>query len=241
MLTPSYDQLPHVYTGTNIQVDPQVYELENEAADPEQRLEQAMWAIQPWTDRHVLDLGAGTGFHLPRFHQAAQHVFAVEPDHDLRLHAMRRCLDAGLSRVSILAGAATYIPLRDASIDVCHARFAYFFAPDCDPGLIELERVMRPGGVAFIIENDLRSGTFARWLRASPFAHDSDPAELEAYWAERGFTLVRVASSWTFADRAAMEAVVRLEFGAQLAERFLAEEPSLSISYHYALYYRRYA
>jgi predicted RNA methylase len=37
-------------------------------------------AARPWQDQVVLDLGAGTGFHLERFHRHAQQVLAVEPD-----------------------------------------------------------------------------------------------------------------------------------------------------------------
>ena len=42
----------------------------------------------------------------------------------------------------------------DASVDVVHARWAYFFGPGCEPGLRELARVLRRGGAAFVIDND---------------------------------------------------------------------------------------
>ena len=65
-----------------------------------------MWRIAPWRDEVVLDLGAGTGFHLERFHHQAQQVIAVEPDGRLRLLAMERVARLGLERVSVLAGSA---------------------------------------------------------------------------------------------------------------------------------------
>lgn len=73
------DQLPGVHVAPNIQRAPDLYEIENIAVDPDGRIEAAMREIAPRDDRTVLDIGAGTGFHIPRFHQHAQHVIAVEP------------------------------------------------------------------------------------------------------------------------------------------------------------------
>jgi SAM-dependent methyltransferase len=110
--------LPGVHPSANIQGDPDLYEIENRAADPDGRIEQAMWQIAPWQDRVVLDLGAGTGFHLERFHRHAQQVIAVEPDGRLRLLAMERVARLGLERVSVLAGSAERLLLADASVGV---------------------------------------------------------------------------------------------------------------------------
>lgn len=234
------DALPGVHVAPNIQTAPDVYEIENLAADPEGRIEDAMQTVANWRGKDVLDLGAGTGFHLPRFHTLARHVFGVEPHARSRLRAMRRAVELGLERVSILNGSAEQLPLRDHSIDICHARFAYFFAPDCEPGLIELERVMRPGGTAFVIDNDLQHGTFARWLREHPAWQAADGPTIEAFWQAHGWSLTRIASAWRFGSRADLEAVVRLEFGDSLAARLLREHQGLSVDYHYCLYHRTY-
>ena len=62
-------------------------------------------------------------------------------------------------------GTAQAIPLPDASVDVVHARWAYFFGPGCEPGLAELDRVVRRGGTAFVIDNDASRSTFGGWFR----------------------------------------------------------------------------
>jgi ubiquinone/menaquinone biosynthesis C-methylase UbiE len=236
---PSYRDLPGIHPSPNIQTAPELYEVENRAADPGQRVEQAMQAIANWTGKTVLDLGAGTGFHIPRFQQA-EHIFAVEPHDESRLLAMERTTGLGLHNVSILKGSAEYIPLRDRSVDICHSRFAYFFAPDCIPGLRELERVMRPGGTAFIVDNDLGNGTFADWLRQSPYYKSATAAEAAEFWREQGFSEQSIPSEWRFERRQDLENVVRLEFGEDLAARLLAGHDGLQISYHYKLYYRSY-
>jgi SAM-dependent methyltransferase len=234
------DTLPGVHAAPNIQTAPDVYEIENLAADPDGLIEQAMWAISPWHGKLVLDLGAGTGFHLPRFHERARHVIAVEPHAPSRLRAMARVAALGLERASVMTGSAEQVLLPDHSIDICHARFAYFFAPGCEPGLRELQRVIRPGGTAFVIDNDLRHGTFAAWLQQSPNWQEVDPSEVEQFWADRGFTLTRIASEWRFRDRADLEAVVRLEFGDDLAQHLLATHSGTRVEYGYCLYHRRY-
>ncbi len=217
-----------------------MYELENQAADPEQRIEAAMAAIAPWTGRVVLDLGAGTGFHGARFHATAQHLFAVEPDDGSRMQLLQRAVQLGLHNLSVIKGSAEYIPLRDQSIDICHARLAYFFAPDCLPGLRELERVMRPGGTAFINDNDLANGTFARWLLRAGYIKEGDAASTGAFWAAQGFTAISIVSEWRFQTRADLESVVQLEFGEDLAQTLLADHTELSVAYHYQFYYRTY-
>jgi ubiquinone/menaquinone biosynthesis C-methylase UbiE len=236
---PSYRDLPGIHPSPNIQTAPDLYEVENRAADPDQHIERAMQAMAAWTGKTVLDLGAGTGFHTPRFHQA-EHIFAVEPHDDSRLLAMQRIADLALHNVSILKGSAEYIPLRDQSVDICHSRFAYFFAPNCLPGLRELERVMRPGGTAFIIDNDLVEGTFAEWLQQSPYYKNATASEVAQFWREQGFTEGSIASEWRFERREDLENVVRLEFGDELAANLLTQHEGLRISYHYKLYYRSY-
>lgn len=100
--------------------------------------------------------------------------------------------------------------------------------------------MIRPGGAAFIVDNDLRSGTFAAWLRRLPDWAQRDPDTVEHFWSDHGFTLTRIPSVWQFERRADLETVVRNEFRGGVAEQLLAEHEGLSVEYHYALYHRRY-
>lgn len=232
--------LPGVHASPNIQKAPDIYEIENCAADPDHSIERVMATLAPWHEKVVLDLGAGTGFHLARFHESAAHVFAVEPHDPSRLRAMARVAASGLTRTSILTGSAEQILLPDQSVDMIHARFAYFFAPDCEPGLQEVARVIRPRGTVFIIDNDLRTGTFASWVRRSPWVGETTPDEVEQFWTHHGFTLHRIASEWRFQSRADLEAVVSIEFPGELARQILDEHQGTTVEYHYCLYSRQY-
>jgi SAM-dependent methyltransferase len=203
----------------NIWRHPDVYETENRAADPDGRLRVAMLAIRDWAGQAVLDLGCGTGFHLPMFAETAAFVVGVEPNDRLVDIARRRCRQ--LPGVEVRQGAAQRLPLPDASIDVVQVRWAYFFGPGCEPGLRELDRVVRRGGTAFVIDNDATRSTFGRWFRQAKPRYD--PAAVERFWSANGWTRVPVDMGWRFTTWSDFEAVVRIEFDPGSADRILAE------------------
>ncbi len=235
-----WHQVPAFQRAPNISGDPHLYEIENLAADPDGTVEAAMRRIHPWDGCVIMDVGAGTGHHIERFHRDAAHVVAVEPEPALRLALMRRLVDLQLIRTSVIGASAAAIPLRDRSVDIAHARFAYFFGPGYEPGLAELERILKPGGTAFVIDNDLRSGTFAAWVRAAHDMTDDKIYEIERFWIDQGFTIERLASSYRFQDREDFERVVHLEFPAEDAERFLGDHPGLKVDYNLRLIHKTY-
>src|SRR4051795_8002316 len=152
--------------------------------DREGRIEAAMREVAEWAGRDLLDIGCGTGFHLPRFAATARTVTGVEPHPPLVRLARRRT--ARLAGVTVLPGSAAALPLPAASVDVAHARWAYFFGPGCEPGRAELARVVRRGGAAFVVDNDATRSTFGRWFRA---AYPSvDPVAVERFWSSHGWS-----------------------------------------------------
>lgn len=214
------------------------YEVENRAADPDGRLWTAMRARADWAGRVVLDLGCGSGYHLPRFGEDAARVIGVEPHPGLlRLAARRLRRHPSAADVELLAGTAQAIPLPDACVDVVHARWAYFFGPGCEPGLAEVARVLRPGGTALVIDNDTSRSTFGAWFRRG-FPHLPPAAEIERFWATRGWTLDRVDMGWRFASRADLEAVVRIELPPGAAEDALRHHDGLEVDYAVDLWSR---
>lgn len=236
----TWPENPEFYANSNISNDPGLYEIENLAADPDQTVEAAMQRISPWHGKVVLDIGAGTGFHIPRFAKTAAHVVAVEPDGHLCRHLMQRVVKENLTNVSVIGASAADIPLRDASVDIAHARFAYFFGPGAEAGLAELERVIAPGGTAFIIDNDLRSGTFASWVLRSYEYSEEFIDDYEGFWQRNGFTIERLASRWTFEHREDLDQVIRLEFPEPHASAIIAEHTSLEVDYNLLLLHRTY-
>jgi SAM-dependent methyltransferase len=235
MTTVSAPALPDFRPAPNQGGSPRLYEAENRALDPGGHVLTALRARAPWAGRTLLDLGCGSGYWLPGYAAEAAQVIGVEPDP--RLLPLAAARDP---RARVLRGSAEAIPLPDASVDVVHARFAYFFPPGCDAGLAEAMRVLRPGGVLVSVGNDLGAGDFAGLVRAAAALGAIVPAggpETDAWWAARGAARVTVASSWRFASRAEFEAVLRIEFPARVAGPWLAAHPrALGLSCSYALH-----
>lgn len=214
----------------------ELYEKENVAIDHEGSLWRALEAAAPWDGRDLLDLGCGTGYWLPLYAGDARRVYGVEPDASL--------LEAARGRpggAEVLHGSAEHIPLPDASVDVAHARFAYFFPSptnDCSAGLAEVLRVLRPGGTLVVIDNDQREGEFSELLRAADAAEHQGPGPfILQWWREQGATSRQVMSSWTFGSRRDLADVVGMEFPGGTARPWLDEHPQrTSLTYGYLLH-----
>jgi SAM-dependent methyltransferase len=190
-----------------------------------------------WAGRDVLDVGCGTGFHLPTFAGTARSVVGVEPNDALAAIARRRV--RRLPTVSVLTGVAGRLPLPDASVDVVHARWAYFFGPGSEPGLAELDRVVRRGGTAFVIDNDPERSTFGGWFRRG--FPEVDPQAVERFWSLHGWSRERLEIEWTFDSREDFEAVVRIELPTAVAEQVLTEHPDATgVDYAVNLWWRGY-
>jgi SAM-dependent methyltransferase len=227
---------PGAVPSPNIWNHPEVYELENRAADPEGRIEAAMLELGDWSGRTLLDVGCGTGFHLPLWARTAARVVGVEPHPSLAALARRRT--RSLPHVTVLEGTAQALPLPDASVDVVHARWAYFFGPGSEPGLLELDRVVRRGGTAFVIDNDPTRSMFGGWFRRG--FPEVDPDAVERFWSTRGWRRRGIDMGWSFDSRADLEAVVRIELPTKVAEEVLASHTGTTVDYAVNLWWRHY-
>jgi SAM-dependent methyltransferase len=193
-------------------------------------------AVGPLDELTVVDIGCGTGFSLPRLATSAARVVGVEPHPPLVALARRRT--RSLANVEVLEGGAESLPLPDGSVDVAHARWAYFFGPGCEPGLAELDRVVRRGGRAFVIDNDPTRSTFGRWFaRGYPSV---DHESVERFWSTQGWTRTEILTSLDFDSRADLEAVIRIEFAPALADELLASYDGRRIDYAVNVWSRSY-
>jgi SAM-dependent methyltransferase len=235
----------------NIGGHPQSYEIENRAVDRAGHVLAAMRAIAPWDGKVIVDLGCGTGFWLARYAATAARVIGVEPDPALRAVAHSAAGDRVNGRratgdcpapdpgaAEVLAGSAEHLPLPDHSIDVVHARFAYFFPPGTDAGLAEVLRVLRPGGQLIVVDNDYRWGEFAALLGASARRPPLETAAtVDTWWRDRGAARYEVRSELRFASRADLAAVLHIEFPAEVADAWLRRHPAATgLSYGYVLF-----
>jgi SAM-dependent methyltransferase len=233
---------PDFRFAPNIGGHPDVYEIENRALDQAGHVLDAMRALAPWAGKTIVDLGCGTGFWLPRYAHEASRVIGIEPDPAVRARAEQAARD--LPGTEVRAGSAEHTGLPDRSVDVVHARFAYFFPPSpprppgTDDGLAEVLRVLRPAGTLIMVDNDYRWGEFAGLLAAASSRPTRDvAADVDEWWRARGATRHEVRSEWRFARRADLAAVLGIEFPERVARDWLARHPAAtSLTYGYVLF-----
>jgi SAM-dependent methyltransferase len=148
-----------------------------------------------------------------------------------------------LSNVTIRQGVAQQIPLPNAAVDVAHARWAYFFGPGAEPGLAELARVVRSGGLAVVLDHDSTRSELGRWF-ADGLAVDGIPRDVPAYerfWVRNGFSRRELDIRWVFENAEDLAAVLRIEFPRETVQRALAEiGDRLEIEAAVNLWFRRY-
>jgi SAM-dependent methyltransferase len=105
----------------------------------------------------VVDLAAGTGKLTRVLRPHAQSIVAIEPSPSMRA-AFRRATEG----VEVLDGRAEAMPLEDASADLVTVGAAFhWFRPAA--ALMEIARVLRPGGALVIANNEWRTDA-APWL-----------------------------------------------------------------------------
>jgi len=236
--------MTHVYPYPGAEQD-ETYEWENRIADPERRIEAFMASVQPLAGIVFIDIGSGSGFHAAHFAETARQVFAVEPAPKMLQQAHRRFADEPHDNLSVIAAGAEEIPLRDGIADVIHSRFAYFFGPEtrhtssCVPGIREAQRLLKPGGVFFVIDNNFTSGQFAEFLCRYAYGAIFDAAARDVFWSEQGFEQVTIASNWIAPDREVLQRVIAMEFPAEHVAAIMDSIDGASLTYHYDVFYYR--
>ncbi len=101
-------------------------------------------------DRHVADIGAGTGIATRMWLDAGHAVTAVEPNDAMR--AAGAAALAGAPRVRWVAGTAEATTLPDAGMDVVSAAQAFHWF-DRNRARAEWARILRPRGLAVVFWN----------------------------------------------------------------------------------------
>jgi SAM-dependent methyltransferase len=225
----------------NIWSHPDLYERLNEAADPDGLVTAALDDLLGEGPRPVaaVDVGCGTGYHLPLLAARATQVHGVEPHPALVARARARVSRARLEqRVQVHTAVAQHLPLPDRSMDLVFSHWAYFFGPGCDPGLAEADLVLRPGGVQVVVDVDTRAADgYPRWLAAAGTAVRGDRSE--TFFAERSFASRRLPVVWRLRSRDELAAVLGIEFPPRVAAQALAATPGTTLAVPTVVRWRR--
>jgi ubiquinone/menaquinone biosynthesis C-methylase UbiE/DNA-binding transcriptional ArsR family regulator len=114
---------------------------------------EALTALLP-SDWTVADLGTGTGYLLPVLAGTFRRVIAVEPVSAMLKAARTRPELAGVQNVDFREGDLSELPIADGEVDAALAVLVLHHVPTPPGALLEMRRVVRPGGTVLIVEQD---------------------------------------------------------------------------------------
>lgn len=111
--------------------------------------------VVPRAQGEVLEIGMGSGTNLPFYDPVkVSHVWGLEPAAAMRQRAQSR-VKAAPFPVSWLDLPGESIPLPAASVDTVLLTFTLCTIPDWEQALVEMHRVLRPGGKLLFCEHGL--------------------------------------------------------------------------------------
>ena len=161
---------------------------------------QILKALQLKENERVLDIGTGPG--LLAYDMAASvgrdgRVFGIDLSEDMLAMSRKRC--ANQPRTEFQFADATNLPYSDNDFDAAVSTQVYEYVADVPAALVELYRVMRPGGRVVILDTDyeslvIHSADEARMKRVlsawdEHFVHAGLPRVLSRFLRDAGFTI----------------------------------------------------
>jgi ubiquinone/menaquinone biosynthesis C-methylase UbiE len=111
----------------------------------------------------VLEIGVGSGQNLPLYGSAVDRVYAIDPSMEL-LHMARNGIAEARLPVSLIRASAEQLPFAGAIFDTIIMTWTLCSIPNPVAALIEMRRVLKPGGNLVFVEHGLSPELrVARW------------------------------------------------------------------------------
>jgi len=146
---------------------------------------QEMTGVVDFTEKIVMDVGAGTGRLTLVAAEKARTVFAVEPVGNLRDYLRQKAGKLGFRNVFVMDGLITSLPFPERFADITMG--GHVFGDALDDEYNELVRVTRPGGMILLCpgNSDQDNPTHAFLVsRNFSWSHFEEPIEgwKRKYW-----------------------------------------------------------
>ena len=174
--------------------------------------------------------------------ERAARVYAFDIERAMLVEARAQLRDKDLRNWSLVAADNGRMPLPANCADLAIEGWSFNHALDWQPNawrelvdqlLAEMQRVLKPGGVAILIE-DLGIG------RTQPQAPSADVARLYNHWQERhGFQHRWIRSDYQFASPSEASELAGMFFGATLAEQCL-RSPQITLPECTGIWWKRF-
>ena len=149
-------------------------------------------------DADVLDIGCGGGRTLERLAQLAPKGRICGVDASEKSVALSRRLNAkaiASGRMEVRRASVSALPYRDATFQLVTAVETHYFWPDLAADLVEVRRVLRPGGRFLLLAEVYDTPKFdarnRKWMELVPMTYLS-ATQFEGLFAAAGFNAVAV-------------------------------------------------
>ncbi|MCP4542738.1 MAG: class I SAM-dependent methyltransferase [Chloroflexi bacterium] len=189
--------------------------------DYQKNIPRALDQICPYEGADVVELGAGTGRFTCMLAPRVKTIVAFDASRHMLESAVAKLDKLELQNWSVGIADNRHLPVGDQSADVAIAGWTLgvflgwlgeTWRPEIELALAQMMRVLRPGGVAIIIET-LGTG------RETP----GPPPALAPYYAylekERGFHSTWIRTDFQFESRVEAEVLIRFFWGDELADK----------------------
>lgn len=123
-----------------------------------QPIEDLIKTLDPSSDEHWLDIGAGNGYVTIPLLQMGCKVTALDMEETMIFDLIVRTPDDLRSNLTTLIGQAPPVPLGDATVDAVVMVNTLHEVQDLGHLAVEIRRVLRPGGRVHIVEHRKGSG-----------------------------------------------------------------------------------
>jgi ubiquinone/menaquinone biosynthesis C-methylase UbiE len=112
----------------------------------------------------VLEIGAGTGASINLYPQTITRLVLSEPDKHMRKRLEVNAVNSHVTNISITSATAEHIDADDESFDFVVASLVCCSLTNLEAGLLEIKRVLKPGGGLVFLEHVAAAdGTGRRW------------------------------------------------------------------------------
>lgn len=152
--------------------------------------------VQPQPNWRALDIATGGGHTALAFAPHVREVVASDITPPMLAAAEKFIRGQGVANVTFREADAGALPFEDAEFDLVTCRLAAHHFPDCAQFVRETARVLRPGGLAALIDNvtppdpvGARHINAFEKLRDPSHGWQSTVAEWEAFHVAAGFTV----------------------------------------------------
>jgi ubiquinone/menaquinone biosynthesis C-methylase UbiE len=109
-------------------------------------------SVVPLAHGTVLEVGAGSGLNFKYYGRQVERLYALDPSEELQSMARKKAAAAAIP-IEFLLRSGEDIPLDDRSCDTVVTTWTLCTIPDPIKALIEMKRVLKPGGTLLFAEH----------------------------------------------------------------------------------------